>query len=65
MEQQYQLLAVLITFLLLDSFFVGLRCWVRIKLVKAFGLDDWFMAIAMVNKGEVSIREVIVLMNES
>jgi hypothetical protein len=24
------------------------RCWVRIRIVKSFGLDDWLMVIAQV-----------------
>ncbi|KAF1985766.1 hypothetical protein K402DRAFT_100134 [Aulographum hederae CBS 113979] len=40
-DRGYQLDAVLITLLVLTFVTVALRCWVRIKIVKAFAIDDW------------------------
>lgn len=40
--------AVLGLFLPLCLITVMLRCYVRIRLVKSFGLDDWFAVITMV-----------------
>jgi len=44
-----QLEAVVGFFLALSWITVGLRCWVRIKLVKAFAIDDWFCLITLVS----------------
>lgn len=42
------LTAVNITALVLAVTVTALRCFVRISLLRAFGADDWFMAIATV-----------------
>jgi hypothetical protein len=45
---QAESLAIVTIFLLcLSQIIVSLRCWVRIS-IKAFGLDDWLMAIGQV-----------------
>lgn len=44
-----QLLGVSILFLITSLVFVALRCYVRVRLVKAFGPDDWLMVAALVN----------------
>ena len=41
-----QLLAANIAFLTTAVITNALRCFVRMKIVKAFGIDDWLMAIA-------------------
>ncbi|TVY13502.1 hypothetical protein LARI1_G008800 [Lachnellula arida] len=46
-ERAKELLAVTITLLVLALVTVSLRCFVRIKLVKAFGLDDYLMVASM------------------
>jgi hypothetical protein len=38
-----ELLAVVILFLVLSWLSVLARCWVRIKMIKAFALDDWLL----------------------
>lgn len=43
-----QLLAVILTLLVFAFTATLLRCYVRIKLVKAFGLDDYLMVAALV-----------------
>lgn len=43
-----QLLAVVLTLLGFAFTATLLRCYVRIKIVKAFGLDDYFMVAALV-----------------
>lgn len=43
-----ELLAVDIVFVCLAIIANALRCYVRIKMVKAFGLDDWLMSLATV-----------------
>ncbi|KAK8001749.1 hypothetical protein PG991_013971 [Apiospora marii] len=43
---QYILLAVVITFLVTATAANVMRCYTRIGIVKAFGVDDWFMLIA-------------------
>jgi len=42
-------LAVMVICLVLTITFVALRVWVRISMVKSFGLDDWFMLAALVS----------------
>jgi Fungal rhodopsin domain len=42
----YQLVAVVITFLVLTYISVGLRCFVRIRITRAFAIDDWLMLVA-------------------
>ncbi|KAL7802365.1 hypothetical protein V8C44DRAFT_353411 [Trichoderma aethiopicum] len=44
-----QLLAVILTLLVFAFTATLLRCYVRIKLVKAFGLDDYLMVAALVS----------------
>lgn len=43
-----ELLAVDILFMILAIVANALRCYVRIRMVKAFGLDDWLMSLATV-----------------
>lgn len=43
-----QLIGVNVLFLTLAVIATTLRCYVRIKMVKAFGLDDWLMVGAAV-----------------
>lgn len=45
-------------FLGLSFIAVCLRCFVRIKLVKAFGWDDGLMVLAMVNKDPSYVRDM-------
>lgn len=45
----YQLIVVVIIFLILTYISVGLRCFVRIRITKAFAVDDWLMLVAQVN----------------
>ena len=44
-----ELLGVNITFVTLASIAVLLRGYVRLGMVKAFGIDDWFMVAAAVS----------------
>ncbi|KAF2727389.1 hypothetical protein EJ04DRAFT_505762 [Polyplosphaeria fusca] len=41
-----QLLAIDISFMSLAALSNALRCYVRLRMVKAFGLDDWLMMLA-------------------
>lgn len=43
-----ELLAVNIAFVITAVFACALRCFVRVRMVKAFGLDDWLMVLATV-----------------
>ncbi|RNJ52183.1 hypothetical protein D7B24_004216 [Verticillium nonalfalfae] len=43
-----ELLAVNITFITTALISIFLRCYVRVFKVKAFGVDDWLMAVATV-----------------
>jgi hypothetical protein len=43
-----ELLAVNIAFVAVAILAYSLRCFVRLKMVKAFGLDDWLMGGALV-----------------
>ncbi|PVH71601.1 hypothetical protein DL98DRAFT_398008, partial [Cadophora sp. DSE1049] len=43
-----QLLAAAILFLITSWIFVGLRCFVRLKLVKSFWVDDWLMIVSLI-----------------
>ena len=43
------LVAVSITFLCLTYVSILLRCYVRIRMTKAFSVDDWFLLIAQVS----------------
>jgi hypothetical protein len=44
----YQLVVVVIIFLILTYISVGLRCFVRIKITRAFAVDDWLMVVSQV-----------------
>jgi len=44
-----QLVALCVAFGVIAWFFVFLRCFVRFKIVKSFGLDDWLMILSMVS----------------
>ena len=48
-DRAQQLLAVTITFLVLAWVSVSLRCFVRLKIVKAFGLDDYLIVVSLVS----------------
>jgi hypothetical protein len=43
-----ELLAVNISFVAVAILAYSLRCFVRLKMVKAFGMDDWLMGVALV-----------------
>ncbi|PVH72145.1 hypothetical protein DL98DRAFT_470789 [Cadophora sp. DSE1049] len=42
------LLGVSILFLVTSWIMAGLRCFVRLRIVKAFGVDDWFLLVAVI-----------------
>jgi hypothetical protein len=44
-----QLAAVAILFLTLAWIFVSLRCYVRIVMIKSFGIDDWLAVASLVS----------------
>jgi hypothetical protein len=44
----HEVVAVNISALVLAVITMALRCFVRIRLLKAFGLDDWLMLAATV-----------------
>jgi hypothetical protein len=44
-----QLFAVTIAFLVLAWVTVGLRCFTRLKIIKAFGLDDYLIVVSLVS----------------
>lgn len=44
-----QLVAVCAIFTITTVIAVGLRCYVRLRLVRNFGLDDWAMIAALVS----------------
>lgn len=46
------LCAVTVTFLVLAWLTVSLRVFVRARIVKAFGLDDWLMIVSLVRTAE-------------
>lgn len=48
------LLGVSIAFFILSLVAVGLRCFVRVKIVRAFGWDDTVMVVALVCPGSPS-----------
>lgn len=54
-----QLLAVVIAFLVTATAANAMRCYTRVGIVKAFGVDDWFMLIAYVSEGGWRNREVM------
>jgi hypothetical protein len=54
-----ELLAVDILFMSLAVISNALRCYVRIRMVKAFGLDDWLMSLATVSVQLLSLRLTI------
>lgn len=43
-----ELRAVAITITIMATAATAMRCYVRVWMVKAFGIDDWFMLIALV-----------------
>ncbi|KAH6657221.1 hypothetical protein BKA67DRAFT_182988 [Truncatella angustata] len=44
-----QVYAVAVAFFALAAVSLLLRCYVRLRMTKAFGLDDWFMVAAMIS----------------
>ena len=42
-----QVRAVAITFLILPAVATLMRCWVRIKMIKSFALDDWLSVFTL------------------
>lgn len=48
-HQNEAIIAVAATFMTLAFITVALRCYVRLRLVKAFGWDDGSMVVAMVS----------------
>lgn len=48
-----QLIAVVSVLLAFSITAIILRCYVRISLVKAFGVDDYLMVFAMVGDGQL------------
>lgn len=44
-----QLAVVVILFLVVTWLIVALRCLVRVRMIKSFGLDDWFMVASLVS----------------
>ena len=52
-----ELLAVNIAFVTTAVSACLLRCYVRLRMVKAFGLDDWLMVIATVS--EAPLRQAV------
>lgn len=48
-HQNGAIIAVAATFMTIAFITVALRCYVRLRLVKAFGWDDTSMVVAMVN----------------
>lgn len=54
-----QVLAVAILFISLTWLTVGMRCFVRIRMLKSFGYDDWAMLITQV-RVEVVFREILI-----
>lgn len=51
-----ELLAVNIVFCVITGCIVILRCFTRIWLVRAFGVDDWLMVLASVSNPPKRIR---------
>jgi len=43
-----QIMAIASSFFAIALFVVMLRCYVRITMLKVFGIDDWIMVFAMV-----------------
>lgn len=50
-----QITGVGAAFCALASVAVGLRFFVRIRLLHAFGTDDWFMAVALVRYSMITV----------
>lgn len=42
-----EILAVIVLFLVLSWLTVLARCWVRVKMIKAFALDDWLLLVTL------------------
>jgi hypothetical protein len=49
-----QLLGVNIAFLAAAVIANALRCYVRVRMVKAFGMDDWFMVGSTVSSASLA-----------
>ena len=49
-DRAQQLLAVTITLLVTAWVTVSLRCFVRLKLVKAFGIDDYLIVVSLASE---------------
>jgi len=56
------LVAVAITFLALTYVFIFVRIFVRLRIMRAFWADDWFLLMAQVNQSTESV-ELQVLIN--
>ena len=48
-DRRSDLYAVTSLFLGLTWLSVSLRCWVRVRIIKSFGLDDWLTVVALVS----------------
>lgn len=48
-----ELLVVNIVFFSITAVIVLLRCYTRVFISKAFGLDDWLMALSTVSKASI------------
>lgn len=48
MNLQSSLLGLTIFFVMANTLFVALRCYVRARLVRKFGLDDWLLIVAAI-----------------
>lgn len=58
------LVTVSVVFMVSTVAIIGVRFWVRMKMVGKFGLDDWFIGLATVNTPEYWdtifwVREVV------
>jgi len=50
-----QILSITGVFYSLALFVVLVRCYVRVAMLKVFGIDDWIMVFAMVSRFEASL----------
>ena len=48
-DRGHELFAVSIPFLVLSWVTMGLRVYVRVGMLKSFGIDDWAMAVTLVS----------------
>lgn len=53
-DRSHQVLAVAVLFISLTWLTVGLRCYVRIGMLKSFGYDDYMMLITQVRPDVVT-----------